>query len=298
MSALAYDVENIEEIRLLRFNVFNQEGKELQFAMNTHKIREVIEWEDLSPLPDNVLPFIGVYNLRGTPVPVLDLSLKLISERTIRRDRPRPRIIICEVMRRLIGLLVPKTTQITTHGNNEVIPPASDLADAPGLFVNGLLRTENGHFTYLLDIEALLSSISPASSGDRAVSKQREFPGRRVLIVEDSRFFQRQACQLFEGLGFTVDLAGNGEEGLKKLHDARVRYDLIFSDIEMPVRNGIEMVMEIKRDPNLKDIPVIFNTSISNPTLIEEIRNRGLGEYIVKFDPELILKTLDKTLSS
>jgi len=58
------------------------------------------------------------------------------------------------------------------------------------------------------------------------------------------------------------------------------------------------MVVAMKSDEKLKNIPVIFNSSISNPALIEEVKQRGLGQYVVKFDPQLIAEAIRVAVSS
>jgi hypothetical protein len=56
------------------------------------------------------------------------------------------------------------------------------------------------------------------------------------------------------------------------------------------------MIRKIKSNNSLKNIPVVFNTSISNQGLIEDIVSEGLGEYIVKFDEFEISRALKKFL--
>jgi two-component system chemotaxis response regulator CheV len=287
---------SIDEVRLLRFSVFEPTGREIQYGINTHKIREVIEWENLSPLAESLRPFIGIYDLRGVPVPVIDVSMKLVHCPTERKEHPRPRILICEVMRRLVGLLVQKTSQISVHASEAILPTPEDLVSVPDVFINGLIKGAQGNFIYLLDIEAFLSAVS-SSSNESTPQSIESLQGTKVLIVEDSKLFQKKAVQYFRDLQCTFDVVGDGQKGLEKLRASTERqYDVVFTDIEMPVMNGIEMALAIKSDERLKDIPLVFNSSISNPTLIEEIRQRNLGEYVVKFEPKSILEAIKNAL--
>jgi len=288
---------DIDEVRLLHFTVFEKSGREIQFGLNTHKIREVIEWENLSPLSEGLLPFIGVYDLRGVPVPVIDISLKLVNNLTVKKDRPRPRILICEVMNRLVGLLVQKTSQISLHSNQDILPAPEDLVGVSDSFINGLIKLDQGRFICMLDIEGLLATTVPEQNA-KSVGSVNALPGLHILIVEDSKVFQKRATQYFEKLQCTYDIAGDGAQGLGKLKNSNKKYDAVFTDIEMPIMNGIEMVVAMKSDEKLKNIPVIFNSSISNPALIEEVKQRGLGQYVVKFDPQLIAEAIRVAVSS
>lgn len=288
---------NIDEIRLLQFSVFEKNGREIQFGLNTHKIREVVEWESLSPLPETLKPLIGVYDLRGIPVPVIDVSMKLVNCPTVHSDRPQPRILICEIMKRLIGLLVQKTSQISLHNNQDILPTPIDLTGAPNAFINGIIRGDSGGFTYMMDIEALLATITSAEETSQS-SSLSPLHGTHVLIVEDSKIFQKRAVQYFTDLHCTFDIVGDGAQGLEKLKkNIGKDYDVVFTDIEMPLMNGIEMALAIKADEKLRHIPIVFNSSISNPALIEEIKQRGLGQYVVKFDPQLIANAIRSVIN-
>ena len=84
-----------------------------------------------------------------------------------------------------------------------------------------------------------------------------------ILIVEDSLTQAMQLQFLLEKNGYPVTTANNGQEGIdfaKKVEPA-----LIISDIVMPQMDGYEMCRIIKSDENLKEIPVILLTSLSNP---------------------------------
>mgnify|MGYP000865121751 CR=1 FL=1 len=112
-------------------------------------------------------------------------------------------------------------------------------------------------------------------------------------MVEDSKLFQKKTKLLFEKLGLETVMADNGADGLKRLEEHSYRFDFIFSDLEMPIMNGIDFIRELKKRPPARDIPILINSSLSNPALIRDIENEQLGRYIVKFDEDLIYKELD-----
>lgn len=82
--------------------------------------------------------------------------------------------------------------------------------------------------------------------------------GYSLLFVDDNdemrEFLEDQLSK-----DFVVETAGNGEEALKKLREGR--FDIIVTDIMMPVLDGYELCREIKQDPNLSPIPVVFLTA-------------------------------------
>ncbi len=96
-------------------------------------------------------------------------------------------------------------------------------------------------------------------------------------------------------MGFEVVLAKDGIEGLETAKKD-TNFDIIFSDIEMPLMNGIEMIRKIKQIPEISIIPVLFHSSISNEELMSQIKSEQLGDYITKFDEDTILGQLKITL--
>src|SRR5690606_15382599 len=153
-----------------------------------------------------------------------------------------------------------------------------------------------GRFVKLLDIEYILTMLNVDVAPEPQNSMSLGLSNKKVLIVEDSRLFQKKLVNFFTGKGAEVMVAEDGIEGLEILEGRSFNPDLVFSDIEMPRLNGIGMVRKLKENDSLKNIPIIFNTSISNQGLIEDIVSEGLGEYIVKFDEFEIAKAIKKLL--
>jgi len=113
-----------------------------------------------------------------------------------------------------------------------------------------------------------------------------------VLIADDSKVILKKLNQLFSQMGFIVDSVENGAEALKKI-ESEPHYDLVFTDIEMPILDGIAMAREIKGIPGYADTPILFNSALSNPALISDIEKEKLGRYQVKFDSDLIVRHLE-----
>ena len=116
-----------------------------------------------------------------------------------------------------------------------------------------------------------------------------------ILTVDDSMSI-RQAIKLtLSGANFKVDEAENGAEGLKKAEAGA--YDLILTDLNMPVMNGLEMIQEIRRRGVLVGVPIVFLTTESDATLKEQAKAAGATGWLTKpFLPDQLLRVVGKVL--
>ncbi len=284
----------------------NISDKEILLCINVQKVLEVIEAGELSPLPRSNHPFIGLYDHRLGPVPVLDIGAivnedVIVESQTTKADRAESkRLILCQLHRLVVGIIVDSTKRIEAIHNRDVLPVPVVLDKESSHLFNGLIRSKNG-LMHMLDIENILhdlgvltdsSTPSPPKSAD-----SDWLAGKNILIVEDSELFRKKLEKILASQGAICHFAKDGQEGYEAISNRHIDYDLIFTDIEMPKMNGIEMIRKIKNIPDFS-IPVIFNSSISNQSLIDEIEKEQLGEYIVKFSNESILKKISEKFAS
>jgi CheY-like chemotaxis protein len=77
-----------------------------------------------------------------------------------------------------------------------------------------------------------------------------------ALVVDDSMLIRYTVCRFLEERGFAVESATNGVEALEIL--ARVRPDLIVTDMQMPKMSGSELITALKKNPSTAKIPIII----------------------------------------
>ncbi|MGZ3711711.1 MAG: chemotaxis protein CheW [Bdellovibrionota bacterium] len=288
-------IGHTDQILVLIFHVDTPAGS-IACGLNIHKVREVVETTNLSVLPSEYAPFIALHDLRGIPTPVMPLDAVFQGSHELEKNREKARILIIELQEKTIGLLVASTGRIQSFSSAEVREPPAALEGVKARFFNGVLRTDKGYI-YLLDIEAILHSSGFSLDGECQIDGQTPiFQGKRVLVVEDSKLYQKKIKQIFSAWGCELDFANHGQEGLDLLKKNNFLYDLVFTDIEMPIMGGIEFAKALKNLPEGKGMPILFNSSLSNPRLIEEVKALGLGEYIIKFNQEIIHEEVAKIL--
>src|ERR1700683_63935 len=86
-------------------------------------------------------------------------------------------------------------------------------------------------------------------------------PTVQVLIVEDSPTQANVLRHLLEASGYGVTVAENGQDGLAAAKKRKPTF--VISDVEMPIMGGYDMCHAIKQDPQLRNVPVILLTSLS-----------------------------------
>lgn len=104
---------------------------------------------------------------------------------------------------------------------------------------------------------------------------------KKILLAEDEIILAEMYKTKFVQEGFEVFLAGDGEEALQS---ARKNHpDIVLLDILMPKKDGIEVAVEMKEDPELRNIPIIFLTNLGGREGDEEAgRSLGALDVITK----------------
>ena len=117
----------------------------------------------------------------------------------------------------------------------------------------------------------------------------------KILIVDDEQDFVQLLKTRLELNHYEVVTAFDGREGLKKAKQDKP--DLIILDILMPNVDGIAMAAEVRKDPEIKHIPIVYLTCLVDK---KEIKQQGIigGEiFLAKpLDAKVLLQTLEKLL--
>ena len=120
---------------------------------------------------------------------------------------------------------------------------------------------------------------------------------KKILIVEDDSFVLDIYQTKLSQEGYTVIEARNGVEGMKKLE--KEKPDLILLDIVMPYMDGIEVLKKRKENDDLKKIPVILLTNLSQKEEINVGLGLGANDYLIKshFTPSEVMEKIRIYLS-
>ncbi len=101
-----------------------------------------------------------------------------------------------------------------------------------------------------------------------------------VLIVDDDEFTLDLSRELLSRFVKVVITANNGEEGLEAYRNHTP--DLVITDIQMPIMDGLEMIREIRSFDNHKQVPIFLMTGFDHPDYLKHAIKLGVHEYVLK----------------
>lgn len=116
---------------------------------------------------------------------------------------------------------------------------------------------------------------------------------RRALVIDDSKSIRVMVVYTLQKAGFEVIESDNGEDGLKQLDKGMV--DLVITDLNMPVMDGITFIRQLRARPSAKTVPALLLTTDPIGTQKEDAREAGATGWVVKpFRPDQLLTVVNR----
>jgi len=116
-----------------------------------------------------------------------------------------------------------------------------------------------------------------------------------ILLAEDNIINQRVAMALIKKTGIKLDVVKNGEEAL--LASRKKKYSLILMDVQMPIMDGMEATLEIRKEKDAKELPIIAMTANAMKGDKEKCLAVGMNDYLSKpIKPKELFTTLKEWL--
>jgi len=283
------------EMELVDFRILKKEGDEVYegiYGVNVAKVREIIKIPKLTELPGVPDYIEGIFDLRGVVIPVVNLA-KWMEIAEPESDKLKPRVIITEFSDILIGFIVHEAKRIRRISWND-IEPASFVAGMGALDksqITGVTRIENDEVLLILDLESVVQELGIYQPTTDADEQLIEKASGTALILDDSLTARKLVRDALVRMGMKVVEAKDGIEGLQKLEEMASVYGkdlskelkIIISDVEMPKMDGFHFASSAKDDERFKNIPIVFNSSISDHFSEGRGEDAGGEAYLVKF---------------
>jgi two-component system chemotaxis sensor kinase CheA len=109
--------------------------------------------------------------------------------------------------------------------------------------------------------------------------------------VEDSAFFRNMLTPVLKAGGYEVTTACDGQEALTIVKSGK-HFDVIVTDIEMPVMDGIAFAEALRQDHRASATPIIALSSMTTPEAIARVRAAGIHDFVAKFDRQGLINAL------
>ncbi|PKG72658.1 chemotaxis protein CheW [Shewanella sp. Choline-02u-19] len=292
--------ENRLELLLFRISVTQL------FAINVFKVKEVVKMPPLSTLPGSHPSIIGIANLRGLAIPVIDLRKAIGFRPSVVHENSN--LIITEYNRSVQGFLVDKVEHIVNLTWSDILPPPKTVGR--NNYLTAITRVEyqdKQELVSIIDVEKVLAEIIHYDIKlSEGVLDQQLLPlmqGKRVLIADDSATARRQVRETLEQLGLEVIEVSDGLMALNQLTqwcddgiDVTEHIIMLITDAEMPEMDGYKLTHEIRNDKRMSNLYITLNTSLSgsfNNAMVEKV---GCDRFISKFQPDLLVEVVQDKL--
>jgi len=177
----------------------------------------------------------------------------------------------------------------------EQAPSHAELVDA------GIAVCLPKPITRSILLDVFLSALRPdvvaaprqrMGQGEQALAMQR---GARVLLVEDNPVNQEVGQELLRRAGMVVEVAGNGQEAVDAARQHH--FDLILTDVQMPVMDGLEATRQIRQLPGYAQVPVIAMTANAFSDSRAACQAAGMNDFVSKpVVPDSLFQTLARWL--
>jgi len=295
------------EVLLFSLGQDVESGRDEVFGINVFKVREVMHAPEITRAPDMPKAIEGMVSLRGSMVPVVNLQ-KFCG---VESDNNPQILMITEYNKNVQGFLVSSVDMIERLSWDQVKVPPQMLANRLGGLVTAVAELDKDRLVMIMDVEKVLAESAGFYDDETIYEGISDNSDKNVtvLFADDSSVARKQISKTLDRMGFKHISAINGTEAWNILQEIVERCDktgadihkeltIILTDVEMPEMDGYVLTRKIKSDPNFSDIPVVMHSSLTADTNQALGTGVGADEYVSKFEPIELAKTLEKLLSN
>ncbi|WP_099469926.1 chemotaxis protein [Konateibacter massiliensis] len=273
------------------------------YGINVAKIREILTFQKVTPVP-NAHPCIeGVFMPRDTMISVINLK-KAINMNYNEDDTGL--FIITNFNKLNIAFHVDAVLGIHRISWADIIKPDATINTAGSGVSTGIIKIDS-KLIIILDFEKIVTDISPETglkTSEIEALGERKRNDAPILVSEDSPLLSKLITDSLKAAGYkNLIVTGNGQEAWdwllehKKDGTFEQKVKCVITDIEMPLMDGHRLTKLIKTDSELSVLPVVIFSSLVN----EEMRRKGvqLGADAQLSKPEIgnLVSEIDKLLA-
>ena len=305
------NLTSANKFELLLFQLGSAPGDERAelFGINVFKLSEIIPMMPLIKAVGMDPPLLGMINVRGKIIPVIDLP-------AIVGCTPRTGLnilLITEYARSVQAFAVESVDDIVRLDWSQVLTAETGVN---GGYTMSLARldaddAETSRLALILDVEQILCDFIPADRSGRVEemkSKRFKFkPGAVAIVADDSKVARTLLEQGLNAMEIPFDMHITGLEAWNKVkaiaREAQAedkplseKISFVLTDLEMPEMDGFTLTRNIRSDEFLKNLPVIIHSSLSGNANEEHVRKVGADAYVAKFEVNELANAIQESL--
>lgn len=248
------------------------------YGINVAKIKEIITYEEVTPVPNAHPSIEGIFMPRDTMITAIDLKNCL--QRGV--SKAGGLFIITNFNKLDVAFHVDSVVGIHRVSWKDIIKPDSTVSSAEEGISTGIIKLD-GRLIIILDFEKIMTDINPETGLKLTDIDELGERGRYdvpILIAEDSPLLNKLIVDSLHKAGY-VNLihTENGQQAYDVIKDCKEEGTLhdhvqcVITDIEMPIMDGHRLTKLIKEDDETKDIPVIIFSSLVNDEMRKKERH-------------------------
>lgn len=284
------------ELEVLVFSLAGQ-----CYGVNVAKVREVILPVKATASPDQPEAVMGMFNLRGKVLPLVDLHDYFELGPNEQGGPDNRRIIVTEFNGQMGAFQVDAVQHIHRMSWQDMREVPAVHEGANHFSVTGVTEI-NEKLILMLDFESIVDHI--AMNDQLHIKKVENTLGvdresKRVFLAEDSPFIGKLMINLLHNSGYTqAKLFRNGGLAWTALNELKTKGEalpeLLVSDIEMPQMDGLALTRRVKEDAALREIPVILFSSLITPDTLHKGAQVGALKQINKPQLSELVQIIDE----
>ncbi len=273
------------ELEILEFTLAGN-----SYGINVAKIREIITYQQVTPVPNSHPSIEGIFMPRDTMITAIDLKNCLGRG----ESEPKGLFIVTNFNKLDIAFHVEAVLGIHRISWSDIIKPDATISTTDDSISTGIIKKDN-KLIIILDFEKIVTDINPETG--LKVSEINELGPRTrsnvpILIAEDSPLLNKLIVDSLKKAGYdNLIHTENGQKAYdvichcKQDGTLREHVRVIITDIEMPEMDGHRLTRLVKEDDATADIPVVIFSSLVN----DEMRRKGeaLGADAQLSKPEI-----------
>lgn len=273
------------------------------YGINVAKVREIVPYSDVTPIPNSHSAIEGIFMPRDTIITVINLSHVL--GLNVNPNKSDDMFIITNFNKLDAAFHVENVLGIHRVSWADIITPDKTISSTEKGIATGIVKI-NGRLIVILDFERIVSEISPETGlkvSDIARLGVRDKNNSPILIAEDSPLLSKLIEDSLHNSGYVnTDLCYNGQVAWDKLCDYKEKgivndkVHLIITDIEMPLMDGHRLTKLVKDDDDLKHIPIIIFSSLINEEMKRKGKSLGADSQLSKPEIGLLVSEIDRLI--